>query len=111
MNTPYEIDRERWSKMNIFDQMGNISSEVGRSFSAKRHNNEADCLQAVERAIDLFDATTSVLIESKSPKVKEVLRAKESYLTAIFDKTGLVVDDQSLERYFMQFAIAARLNK
>jgi len=109
MNTLYSVDRERWSKMNIFDQMGNIYSEVGRSFNAKRHNNEVDCLLAVGRAIDLFDATTSVLIANKSPKVKEVLRAKETYLTAIFNETGQAGNDQSLEQYFLQYAIAARL--
>ena len=111
MNEPYEVDQERWSKMNIFDQMGNISSEVGRSFNAKRHNNDADCLQAVKRAIDLFDATVLALISKKSPRVKEVLRAKETYLTAIFDKNESPTDDQSLERYFMQYAVASRLNK
>jgi hypothetical protein len=96
--------------MSIFDQMGNISSEVGRSFNAKRRNDNADCLRAVGRAIDLFDATTSVLIANKSSKVKEVLRAKETYLTAIFDTTGQEENDQSLEKYFMQYALAARLS-
>jgi hypothetical protein len=96
--------------MNIFDQMGNISSEVGRSFSAKRRNDNDDCLQAVRRAIDLFDATISTLITKKSPKSKEVLRAKEVYLTAILSNTDEVGQDPGLERYFMQYAVAARLN-
>lgn len=108
---PYAVNQERWSKMTIFDQMGNISSEVGRSFSAKRRNDNNSCSQAVRRAIDLFDATVSALVAVKSPKSKEVLRAKEVYLTAIFDKADSLTNDQSLERYFMQFAVASRLNK
>ncbi len=111
MNAPYAVDQERWSKMTIFDQMGNIYSEVGRSFNARRHHNDADCRQAIGRATDLFDATISVLIASKSPRSKEVLRAKEAYLTAIYDQTGQAEDDLGLERYFMQYALAARLNK
>lgn len=111
MNVPYAVNQERWSKMNIFDQMGNISSEVGRSFSAKRRNDDDGCLQAVGRAIDLFDATISMLVTNKSPKSKEVLRAKETYLTAIFDKSTSPTDDQTLERYFMQYAVASRLNR
>ena len=111
MNEPYEVDLQRWSKMNIFDQMGNISSEVGRSFNAKRRKDDDGCLQAVWRAIDLFDATISTLIINKSPKSKEVLRAKETYLTAIFDKNDSPADDLILERYFMQYAVASRLNR
>ena len=71
MNTSYKVDRDRWSKMSIFEQMGNISSEVSRSFKAKRCNNHEDCMRAVSRAIDLFDATVSLLIEKKSIKAKE----------------------------------------
>jgi hypothetical protein len=106
----YVVDQDCWSRMSIFEQMGNISSEVGRSFSAKRRGDELDCQQAVARAIDLFDATVSQLIASKSPRSKEVLRAKESFLAAIFGKTQQS-DDQNLERYFMQYAIASRLNR
>ena len=110
-NAPYVIDLERWSRMDIFNQIGNISSEVGRSFNAKRRNDDVDCSQAVIRAIDLFDATISVLITNKSPKSKEVLRAKEVYLTAIFSDKEQAKENQSLERYFMQFAIAARISR
>ena len=105
---PYSVDIDRWSRMSIFDQMGNIYSEVGRSFNAKRRGDEAGCLKAVERAIDLFDSTVSVLVTKKSPKSKEVLRAKEVYLDAIYKKNDSV-DNQDLERYFMQYAVAARL--
>ena len=111
MNLPYVVDKDRWSRMNIFDQMGNISSEVGRSFNAKRHGNKADCLQAVWRAIDLFDATISMLIATKSPRSKEVLRAKEVYLSAIYGDSEQPTEDRALEQYFMQFAIASRLNR
>ena len=38
----YSIDRDRWSKMTIFEQMGNISSEVGRAIKAKHQNNSKD---------------------------------------------------------------------
>ena len=31
----YEIDRERWAKLTIFEQMGNIGAEVGRAASGK----------------------------------------------------------------------------
>jgi len=97
--------------MTIFEQMGNIYSEVGRSFNARNRNDEKGVREAVGRAIDLFDATVELLVANKSPRVKEVLRAKESYLSAIFDETDSWENEQSLNRYFMQFAVAARLNR
>lgn len=111
MSAPYTIDRSRWAEMTLFEQMGNIGSEVGRSFNAKRRNNDAEKLRAIERAIDLFDATLEVLIACRSPRAKEILRAKEVYLLAVLDENGSIESERSLERYFMQFAIAARLNR
>ncbi len=107
----YTVDRKRWSRMSIYEQMGNIGSEVGRSINAKRQNNPQDCQAAVIRALDLFDATVDQLIKQKSPKVKEVLRSKDQFLAAIYEPEATLEDLNSIEGYFMQYAIAARLNR
>ena len=36
----YQIDRGRWARLNILQQMGNIGSEVGRAIHARRHGDE-----------------------------------------------------------------------
>ena len=77
MTTPYKVDRDRWAQFNIFEQMGNIGSEIGRTFTATRRGDESMQRQAVARALDLFEATAEVLVAQKSPRLKEVLRAKE----------------------------------
>lgn len=103
----YKIDRERWAELSIFEQMGNIGSEVGRAIAATRAGKEKRANNAIDRALDLFDATVEVLVASKSPGVKEVLRAREEFLRLFFD--GTFEDDaDNVERYFNQFAIAAR---
>lgn len=109
MSKLYSIDQNRWATLDIFNQMGNIYSEVGRSFKTK-NLNDADHTKAVARAIDMFEATVQSLIRLKSPKAREVLRAKEQFLAVIYDKDAPQESIQSLDRYFMQFAIAARLN-
>ena len=112
MSVPaYNVDQTRWAKLDIFNQMGNIYSEVGRSFKTKGQLDPKDHLEAVSRAIDLFDATTEVLIAAKSPKAKEVLRSKEQFLSLVSDTTAANDSIQNLDRYFMQFAVAARLNR
>ena len=98
----YMIDRDEWQKCSIFEQMGNIGSEVGRTLKMKR--NGCDFEPALVRALDLFDATVSGLIKSQPHRAKEVLRAKECFLDTLFLK-----DDPTIETYFMQFAVAARL--
>ncbi len=107
----YAVDRKRWATMNIFEQMGNIYSEVGRSIIAKQHNKQRDCDFAVVRAIDLFDATVDDLVKQKSPRTKEVLRAKDQYLHAIYDQSTASNIFADVDRYFMQYAIAARLRR
>ncbi len=101
------FDRVKWQSMDIFSQMGNIGSEVGRALSAKRRGDEKSMLGAYYRGLDLIDATVDGLVRQKSPRAKEVLRAREEFSEAVMtDK-----DDVSLETYFMQFAIAARMQR
>lgn len=84
--------------------MGNIGSEVGRTFHAELRGE--DYREVMARALDLFDATVSNP-KLSAPRRREILRAKEEYLSAI--------DNQSkrsgIENYFMQFAIAARITR
>jgi len=100
----YAIDRERWKQLSIFDQMGNIGSEVGRTLRLKRNGEDFEA--ALIRTLDLFEATVDALVQTKSYRTKEVLRARDQFLQALF-----ISDDPSIETYFMQFAIAARLNR
>ena len=103
----YAVDRKKWAAMSIFEQMGNISSEVGRSLQAKRKGDEKTADAAVVRALDLFDATTEAWQILSPSRTKELLRAKEEYLAAY----SMPSKDNGIENYFMQFAIAARLTR
>lgn len=107
----YQVDRAKWSRMSIFDQMGNISSEVGRAINAKKQNNKENMDNAVIRALDLFDATIEELINAKSIRSKEVLRSKDQFLSVMNEENPSTDELNSLDRYFTQYAIAARLNK
>jgi citrate synthase len=107
----YQVDRNKWSRMSIFDQMGNISSEVGRAINAKKQNNKQNLENSIIRALDLFDATINELINAKSIRSKEVLRSKDQFLTIMNEESPSTDELNSLDRYFTQYAIAARLNK
>ena len=107
MSQTYAVDQEKWARLSIFEQMGNIYSEVGRSLAANRSHDQERTEAAKLRAIDLFDATAQALANQSSPKLKEVLRAKEQYLEVLDTNSS----SAGIDRYFMQFALAARLNR
>ncbi len=99
------FDKAKWQSLTFFEQMGNIGSEVGRAFSAQRRGDEASSRAAFHRGLDLIDATAEQLARQQSPRLKEVLRAREIFATNVMAK-----NDDGLEIYFMEFAIAARSN-
>ena len=108
MSNYYQVDRERWAKMTINEQMGNIGSEVGRAIIAFRNGKKDRVDRAIDRAIDLFSATAEALVGTKhSYRLKEVLRAREEFLRLFFDGT-FESDADKIERYFMNYAFAAR---
>jgi hypothetical protein len=106
----YQIDRARWAQLTIFEQMGNIGSEVGRTIRAKESGDKRRFEAALARTLDLFSATIEVLITQKVASVREVFVAREQFLNLFFGNVG-AGDEKKIENYFMQYAIAARLNR
>ena len=96
------FDRERWRSRSFLEQMANIAAEVGRTFSAKRRGDEEAMTGALYRGLDLIDATAEILVEQKSPRLRELLRAREIF-------AGL--EDESIEDYFMQYALTLRKDR
>lgn len=105
----YSVDRAGWSNKSIFDQMGNVASEVGRAFKAQRSGKADEGLFAVVRALDLIDATAEAQLLRHPERTKEILRAREQFVDAYYQLSNNPPDAQSLENYFMHFAVAARL--
>lgn len=109
----FQVDRDRWSRFTIFEQMGNIGSEVGRIFKAGTQNDTEAVKQGVNRTLDLFEATTDSLINQKSQsgRLKEVLRAKDQFLQIVINQAFNSKEARDIDRYFLNFALAARSQK
>jgi hypothetical protein len=95
--TNYQINREKWAGLTIFQQMANIGAEVGRTFGAIKRGDTAMAEMAMVRALDLFDATVE---QNSFVRNKEILRAKEVFLEAYSTQKP----DDNLENYFTEFA-------
>jgi hypothetical protein len=107
----YQVDREKWNKMGLVNQMANIYSEVGRTI--KWRTSEYDFQAAFARALDLFSATTEYLVNThQNARLKELLRSRDQFINLFFgDKKASEADYKSLEDYFMYFALAARAER
>ncbi|PIZ00647.1 hypothetical protein COY62_01770 [bacterium (Candidatus Howlettbacteria) CG_4_10_14_0_8_um_filter_40_9] len=90
---------DKWRKLTLNEQLGNIGSEVGRSISGRSKES------AKERALELLDLTISD-DRWAGPKRKEIARARESYLEAIDSNDA--EDLNALNKYFYHFAVSAR---
>lgn len=101
------FDKKKWAEMTVFEQMGNIGSEVGRALKAK-HQGKHDRMQAaLSRGLDLIDYTSLLWARRKLPGLKELLYARELFVRSIITDE----EDPGLEKYFMHFAMTARIRQ
>ena len=97
--------QEKWFKMSLAEQMGNIGSEVGRAAKSQNQNLER-FWDTVERALELFNLT---LADKRwHGRLYEIGRAKEVFCDAVLGGKEYKSFLPDLERYFMQFAFLAR---
>jgi hypothetical protein len=89
------------------EQLGNIGTEVARAARAKEAGNEARAWKAFERALELFDLTIADE-RWRGPKRLEICRAREVVCDFIAGDNEHRFSAESLDRYFLPFAYAAR---
>ena len=94
------VDREKWAGLSLVEQIGNISSEVGRAIKSRDNPTRRD--GAIERALDLFSVTAACY---SGARLREILRSRDEFLRLFY---GDSEDYDGVERYFHHFAMAAR---
>ena len=105
-----ELTAGRWHSLPLVEQMANVGSEVGRTIRALAQGNAERATSAMTRALELFDLTAADP-RWKGPARREVLRARELYCGLRYATTPPPGDAEFIERYFLQFAIAARRSR
>lgn len=96
---------ERWQKMSLAEQMGNIGSEVSRALKWQG-KNPAYFKNAIFRALELLDLTISD--KRWLAGIKEITRVKEILCDTAFGENQYQTSLEDLDRYFTQFALVAR---
>lgn len=97
----------RWHTLTISEQLGNIGSDVERAFRAHAQGRRDRFEPALDRALELFDLTATDPRWS-GPRRREILRAREQFCRVFFDDTHEPDLVEYLQKYFLEFAVAAR---
>ena len=110
MNAPSrhrELAAGRWHALSLVEQLANVGSEVTRTIRAQVQGNPERAHHALTRALELFDLTAAD-IRWKGSSRREVLRAREVFCASLHSDSSAVGDAEYLQKYFLQFAVAAR---
>jgi len=94
--------------MSLSEQLGNVGSEVGRAAKWQRQGNTASRDNALERAFDLLDMT--IADSRRKNSLKELCRLREVLADTFYGKKEYKDTPEALEKYFYQYAVAARRN-
>jgi hypothetical protein len=107
MGTHEGLAAGRWQTLTLAEQLGNIGSEVGRAIRARERDDAQRFEGAFARALELFDLS---LADRRwhGPRVREIARAREVTCDFLVGDNDYRSTAESLDRYFLQFAIAAR---
>ena len=97
----------RWHQLSLAEQMGNIGSEVGRAIKWHKKGDQEYFQSAFSRALELFNLTVTDP-RWHNHRLKEITRAREVFRALFYDKDEPKASSDSLENYFLHFAVAAR---
>lgn len=100
-----ELADGRWQQFSLDEQLGNVGSEISRAKNWESKNSEY-FLNAIWRAIELLDLT--IQDPKNRFRLEEICRAKEILCDIVFGENQYNTTLEDLDRYFTQFALAAR---
>ena len=98
--------KERWFNFSLFEQLGNIGAEYNRFAYWRGEGDEKNAESSFERMLELIDLTIEGAEQKAS--LKEILRLREAVCGQFVKTTEFEVSTQTLQNYFLQFALVAR---
>jgi hypothetical protein len=97
------LDKKQWQKMSLDMQMGNIASEIAKAFALK-DKDKGLALKYANLVLECFDASIEKM---KGAGFYEISKMKEVFCDTFFDFKQFNVSPQSIEAYFLPFALNA----
>jgi hypothetical protein len=95
------MNSEKWGKLSLATQMGNIGSEINRVIHWNELGDKEEMKNSLWRALELIDLT---IIQRKRG---EISRLREVICDIFLDKNNYKVSTKNLKEYFLNFALLA----
>jgi len=89
--------------MSLKQKMGNLASEVAKSFYWKE-KDEKTATETAQRALELFDLTIDDL--AKSPGLGEILKLRSVFCDTFFNLEQFNNSEQAINNYFLPFLLS-----
>jgi hypothetical protein len=96
-----------WLRLSLVAQLAHVGSEVERAIRAHDSGRMKRRDHAITRALELFDLVGRD-DRWRGHRRRETRRAREEFCRLFFSDDTKPEDAASLQRYFLQFAVAAR---
>ena len=101
-------DASRWRSLSLVEQFGNVGSEISRAIRWSTRN-PVTSQSALYRGLELFDMMLDDPQHRGSvARLREIARAREVVVDFLAGSNEYGSTGPSLQKYFDQFAIAAR---
>lgn len=101
-----DIQKHRWNKLSLMEQMANVGSEVERAIGWRKKQNSTYADAANTHALELFDLTMGD--KRHGDGIKEIARARELWLDFFLGDNQYHQTEQQWHSYFYSFTFAAR---
>ncbi len=100
----------RWWTLTLAEQLGNAGADVGRAIRAKSTGDDRRFDAALDRALELLDLT---LADPRwpGPRLREIARTREVVCDFLVGDNVYGSTAESIEDYFLAFALAARRDR
>jgi hypothetical protein len=102
-----ELDIERWHKLSLAQQMGNIGSEAQRAFLWKEKGEEIQKEKSIDRFLELIDLSLNDKRWQK--RSLEICRIREVLCDYFFAKNSFGNSLEDLANYFNCFALLIKI--
>ena len=101
-----ELKAEKWSKLLLAQQMGNIGSEVQRAFGWQERGDEDQKEKSINRFLDLIDL--SLIDKRWQKRCWEICRMREVLCDYFLAGNSFGNSFQNLINYFNNFALCQK---
>jgi len=104
-----EINVERWYKLSLVEQMGNIGSEVQRAFLWQKKEQSEQKEKSITRFLEMIDLTLADPRWQK--RCLEICRIREVLCDYFLNNNKLGNSFENLINYFNAFALKANAER